>query len=94
MNTAEQTKQHFKEKQLAKYENQAENAYSKANIQNIEKTMKKRKASNIKVNKDIALALSIYCKLNNVRMVDFANEVMGSKLKDFEEKLKVMRSLD
>ncbi|MCH7518118.1 MAG: hypothetical protein IH964_03730 [Candidatus Dadabacteria bacterium] len=55
--------------------------------------MENRKVTNIKLNQDLAILLSIYCKLNRIKMVDFTNEVMGSKLKDFEEKLKMMRRL-
>jgi len=49
---------------------------------------------NIKVDRDIALTLSIYCKLNKIRMFDFTNEVLSSELEQFKDKLKVMRKLE
>lgn len=49
---------------------------------------------NIKVDKEIALTLSVYCKLNSIKMIDFTNEVISSRLDMFKERLKEMRKLE
>ena len=46
--------------------------------------------SHIKVDKDVALTLSIYCKLNDKIMVELASEILRAYLKDFDEKLKMI----
>ena len=47
-----------------------------------------KKFINIKVNKEIADMLHIYCKLNNVKMLDFANKIFEEKFKGFKEQIK------
>ena len=49
---------------------------------------------NIKVDKTIATLIGVYCKLNNLKIIDFATSVLSEKLKDFEERLKELRKLN
>ena len=56
--------------------------------------MQTKNPVNIKVDRDIALTLSIYCKLNKIRMFDFTNQLLSSELEPFKDKLKVMRTLE
>ena len=56
--------------------------------------MHTKNSANIKVDRDIALTLSIYCKINRITMFDFTNEVLSSQLEEFKDKLKVMSTLE
>ena len=38
------------------------------------------KLRNIKTDEDIHLTMSIYCRLKNIKMQDFANEIIREKL--------------
>ena len=46
------------------------------------------KTFNIKVSKEVADLICVYCKLNHVKMVDFCNSVFEEKFKGFKEKVK------
>jgi hypothetical protein len=56
--------------------------------------MQTKNPVNIKVDRDIALTLSIYCKINRIKMFDYTNEVLGSQLEGFKDKVKVMSTLE
>lgn len=44
----------------------------------------KRDTTNIKVDKELAYLLSIYCKLHQQKMVDVASEALKNKLHGFD----------
>ena len=45
---------------------------------------------NIKVSKEIADLLCIYCKLNNAVMSEFVSEIFENKFRGFKEQVKAL----
>ncbi|MBI2136494.1 hypothetical protein HYU06_05470 [Candidatus Woesearchaeota archaeon] len=54
------------------------------------------KLRNIKTDEDIHLTMSIYCRLKNIKMQDFANQVIKEKLENegFQIKKKAMKGIE
>ena len=53
----------------------------------------KKIAANIKVDRTLATVIRVYCKLNQMTMIDFTTKVLSNHLKDFEEQLNEMKKL-
>lgn len=49
--------------------------------------------TNIKVSKELADAVKVYCIFNNKTVTDFTTQVLERELKGFRERLAQMRSL-
>ena len=47
----------------------------------------------IKIRKDISDLLFVYCKLNDVKRLDFVNETFEEKLKDFKAKFESLNDI-
>ena len=48
------------------------------------------KLTNIKVSKEVANLIFVYCKINNFQMSDFVNKTFEDKFKDFRDKVKAL----
>jgi hypothetical protein len=46
------------------------------------------KLTRIKVSKEVANSIFVYCKMNNLQMSDFVSKILGEKFKDFKNKVK------
>ena len=51
------------------------------------------KLTSIKIKKEVAELVRIYCLFNNIKMADFSSEILEKRLKEFKENLERLRKI-